>query len=69
MDKPTKKRQSYNVDILILLADEFDVSQRFVKMSINKERESRTAENIRKKYFELTKPTADAIENFKNNPS
>ncbi|MEG0760775.1 hypothetical protein [Chryseobacterium sp.] len=69
MDKPTKKRQSYNVDILILLANEFDVSQRFVKMSINKERQSRTADNIRKKYLELTRPTEAAIENFKNNLS
>jgi len=66
MDKPTKKRQTYNTVILNLLSEEFEVSTRFVRMSINQEKHSRTAENIRKKYFELSRPLTDAIEKFKN---
>lgn len=67
MDKPTKKRQNYNTEIVNVLSEEFEVSTRFVRMSINKEKQSKTAENIRKKYFELSQPVKDAIENFKNN--
>ncbi|PWN62278.1 hypothetical protein [Chryseobacterium oncorhynchi] len=66
MSKPTKKRQSYNTDILNVLSEEFEVSTRFVRMSIRKEKQSRTADNIRKKYYEMIKPTQDAIEQFKN---
>lgn len=66
MDKPTKKRQTYNTEILNVLSAEFEVSTRFVRMSINREKHSRTAENIRKKYFEMLRPTQEAIEKFKN---
>lgn len=66
MNKPTKKRQTYNTEIINVLSEEFEVSTRFVRMSINKEKHSRTADNIRKKYYQLLKPTQEAIENFKN---
>ncbi|ROH98376.1 hypothetical protein EGI16_21310 [Chryseobacterium sp. G0240] len=66
MDKPTKKRQTYNTEIINVLSDEFEVSTRFVRMAINKEKHSRTADNIRKKYYEILRPTQEAIEKFKN---
>ena len=66
MDKPTKKRQTYNTEIINVLSDEFEVSTRFVRMSINGEKHSRTADNIRKKYNQLVRPTQEAIEKFKN---
>lgn len=66
MDKPTKKRQRYNAEIVKVLSSEFQVSTRFVHMSINQEKTSLTAENIRKKYNEMNKPTLEAIEKFKN---
>lgn len=69
MDKPTKKRQSYNTAIVKVLAKEFEVSTRFVRMSINQDKTSMTADNIRKKYNALNQPSIDAIEKFKNNPS
>ncbi|HCM34157.1 hypothetical protein [Chryseobacterium sp.] len=65
MDKPTKKRQSYNTEIIKVLAEEFEVSTRFVRMCINQEKTSYTAENIRKKYNKMNRPTLDAIEDFK----
>lgn len=66
MDKPTKKRQTYNTEIINVLSNEFEVSTRFVRMSINGEKQSRTADNIRKKYNQLARPTQEAIEKFKN---
>lgn len=66
MDKPTKKRQTYNTEIINVLSEEFEVSTRFVRMSINGEKHSRTADNIRKKYNQLVRPTQEAIEKFKN---
>lgn len=66
MDKPTKKRQTYNTGIINVLSEEFEVSTRFVRMCINKEKHSRTADNIRKKYLELSQPVQEAIEKFKN---
>lgn len=65
-NKPTKKRQTYNTGIINVLSEEFEVTARFVRMCINNEKHSRTAENIRKKYFELSKPLEDAIRTFKN---
>ena len=65
MGKPTKKRQSYNTEIVKVLAAEFEVSTRFVRICINKEKSSSTAENIRKKYNTMNQPTLDAIEKFK----
>lgn len=66
MDKPTKKRKTYNTEIINVLSKEFEVSTRFVRSCINGERTSLTADNIRKKYNQLNQPTIDAIENFKN---
>lgn len=68
MDKPTKKRNTYNTEVVSVLSKEFGVSTRFVRMSINKEKDSLTADTIRKKYFEMVNPTKQAIEQFKQQP-
>ncbi len=68
MDKPTKKRNTYNTEVIKTLSDEYRVSTRFVRMSVNKEKDSLTADTIRKKYFEMVSPTKQAIENFKKQP-
>lgn len=68
MNKTTKKRQSYNTEVVRTLSQEYEVSERFVRMAINKDKTSLTAETIRKKYFQLTNPTKKAIEEFKINP-
>ncbi len=68
MSKTTKKRQSYNRDVVMALSEEYQVSERFVRSAINQERTSLTAEAIRKRYFQLTEPTTKAIKEFKANP-
>ncbi len=68
MNKPTKKRQSYNTAVVNILSEEFGVSTQFVRQCIRKEKHSLTAETIRKKYHELANPSIKAIENFKNQP-
>ncbi|SKB63377.1 hypothetical protein SAMN05660477_00381 [Soonwooa buanensis] len=68
MDKPTKKRQSYNTAVVNIISEEFGVSTQFVRQCIRKEKHSLTAETIRNKYHELANPSIKAIENFKNQP-
>lgn len=66
MNKRTTKKNNYNkpaVDALIL---KYGVSKRFVHQSINNERDSLTAESIRKDYADLVRPTLKKIEQFKN---
>ncbi|AZI56668.1 hypothetical protein EIB75_10815 [Epilithonimonas vandammei] len=68
MDKPTKKRNSYNTEIIKVLSEEFVVTERFVRMCVSGDKQSLTAETIKKKYNELANPSQKAIENFKNQP-
>ena len=68
MNKPTKKRNSYNTEIIKVLSDEFVVSERFVRMCVNGEKHSLTAQTIKKKYKEMANPSQVAINNFKNQP-
>ncbi|KMQ69070.1 hypothetical protein [Chryseobacterium koreense] len=67
-DKPTKKRQSYNTEIINAISVEFGVSTQFVRQCIRKEKHSLTADTIAKKYHELCNPTKQALQHFKNNP-
>lgn len=65
MDKPTKKRQTYNIAVVKALSEEFEVSEYFVRESVRKNKHSRTAQTIEKKYRELAGASLKAIENFK----
>ncbi len=69
MDKPTKKRQTYNTAVIKALSEEFQVSTQFVRQCVRKEKHSLTAETIGKKYHELANASLKAIQNFKNNPT
>src|SRR5690554_1543191 len=42
MDKPTKKRLTYNTAVIKALAEEFEVSEYFVRLAVRKEKHSRT---------------------------
>ncbi len=53
MNKPTKKRQTYNTEAVKVLADEFGVTPQFVRQC------------IRKKYYELAGPSERAINDFR----
>ena len=66
MDKPTKKRRTYNTDVVIALSEEFEVSTQFVRQCIRKEKHSRTAMTIEKKYHELANASLQKIKDFKN---
>ena len=65
MNKPTKKRQTYNTEAVKVLADEFGVTPQFVRQCIHKEKYSLTADAIRKKYYELAGPSERAINDFR----
>ena len=68
MDKPTKKRNSYNTEILTALSEEFGMTKRFIRSCLSGDAKSLSADTIRKKYNEMANPSKEAIENFKNQP-
>lgn len=68
MDKPTKKRQSYNTEILTAVSEEYGVTTQFVRQCIRKEKHSLTADTIRAKYHELCGPSKKALEQYKIKP-
>lgn len=69
MSKPTKKRMTYNTEVVKALSDEFEVSTQFVRQCVRKEKHSLTAQNIEKKYRELAGASSKAVKDFKNNPT
>lgn len=50
MDKHTKKRNSYNAEILTELKKKYGLSKRFITMSISGDRISETSEKIKADY-------------------
>lgn len=66
MNKGTKKKRIYNQAIVIALSEEFEVSTRFVRLCINKERHSKTAQNIEKKYHEINNASLQKLKEFQN---
>lgn len=69
MNKPTKKRETYNTAVVKALSEEFGVSTTFVRQSIRKDKHSLTAQTIEKKYRQLAGASLKAIQEFKNNPT
>ncbi len=69
MSKRTKKNISYNQEVIKVLSEEFEVSKTFIRMCVKKEKHSLTAQNIEKKYRELTNQSMKVIEKFKSNPT
>ena len=66
MDKPTKKRRTYNTAVVKALSEEFVVSTQFIRQCIRKEKHSLTAQNIEKKYHEMANATLQKIKEFKS---
>lgn len=66
MNKPTKKRLTYNIDVVKALAEEFEVSTQFVRQCVRKEKHSLTAQNIEKKYHQMANASLLMIKEFKN---
>lgn len=69
MNKPTKKRLTYNTAVLKALSEEFGVSTTFVRQCVRKEKHSLTAQTIEKKYKELAGASLNAIQKFKDAPT
>ena len=69
MSKRTKKNNTYNLEVVKALSQEFEVSTQFVRQCIRKEKHSLTAQTIEKKYNELASASLKAIKNFKENPT
>ncbi|MBW4362692.1 hypothetical protein [Flavobacterium taihuense] len=61
MDKPTKKKNNYNAEILIRLTEKYGVSKRFITMSLNGDRTSETSETIISDYKEMVKQVAETL--------
>ena len=68
MDKPTKKRQTYNAEVIKAISEEYCVTKQFVRQCIRKEKHSLTADTIRKKYIQMNRATEQAIKEFKQKP-
>jgi hypothetical protein len=66
MDKNSKKRLSFNTQIVKVLSSSFQVSEYFVRECIKGNKKSLTADEIKKKYNEMNNPTLEKIKEFKN---
>lgn len=66
MDKNTQKRTSFNTQIVKVLSSSYNVTEYFVRECIKGNKNSLTADEIKKKYNELNCPTLEKIKEFKN---
>jgi len=62
MNKSTNKRNKYNTLVVVQLAKKWGVTTRFVTMSLRADRESETAEELKKEYKKLVKQVEAALE-------
>lgn len=61
MSKSTIKRQNYNTQVVERIAEKWGVTTRFVTMALKGDRESETAETIKKDYKRLVKEVNNII--------
>jgi len=61
-----KNRKSYNSDAINALIDRYGFSSQFIRQCIRGDRNSITADNIKKEYNMMVSPTAEKIKQFKN---
>jgi len=61
MDKPTKKLNNYNQDVIERLKSKYGVSKRFVTMSLSGDRHSETSTTIKKDYKLMTKAVKELL--------
>lgn len=67
MDKPTKKRLSYNTEIIKALSAAYEFSEFFIRECVKGNKHSLTADKIRKEYNSLNQPTQSKIQEFQKN--
>lgn len=61
MNKPTKKRNILNKDVVDKLIEDYGVSRRFITMSIRGDRTSTTSDKIVKDYKRLENQVKEAV--------
>lgn len=66
MDKPTKKRQSYNADILNKLKDRYGYSLDFIRKSLRGDRVGEMPDTLKKEYRALESAASNAIKHTLN---
>jgi hypothetical protein len=67
MDKPTKKRLSYNTEIIKALSSAYEFSEYFIRECVRGNKKSLTADKIRKEYNDMNNPTQNKIQEFQKN--
>ncbi|WP_241279710.1 hypothetical protein [Chryseobacterium cucumeris] len=67
MDKPTKKRLSYNTEIIKALSAAYEFSEYFIRECIRGNKKSLTADKIRKEYNEMNNPSVEKLQQFQKN--
>lgn len=71
MDKVTKKRISFNTEILILMKEKWDVSVDYVRKCVRGDRKGIMPDRITKDYHAnvriLEEKTKETVEHLKNN--
>jgi hypothetical protein len=53
MDKETKKKNTYNKEILNRIKEKYGISKRFITMSLSGDRNSEMTDRIRKDYRKM----------------
>lgn len=67
MDKPKKKiRKIYNTEVVNALIEKYGFTKYFIQQCLRGDRNSITADQIRKDYNALNAPTKAKIKEFKN---
>lgn len=69
MDKETKKRLSYNTEIIKALSEAYGLSEFFIRESIRGVKKSLTADTIRGKYNEINNASLQKLAEFKKENS
>lgn len=67
MDKPTKKRLSYNTEIVKALSAAYEFSEYFIRECIRGNKKSLTADKIRKEYNDMNNPSVQKLQEFQKN--
>jgi hypothetical protein len=63
MDKPTKKSNSYNSDVIKALVKKYGYTERYIRMCLSGDREGIMADNVKKDYKSLKTQIKKTIEN------
>jgi hypothetical protein len=61
MNKPTKKKNKYNAEILKRLLEKYGVSKRYITMSLSGDRESETSDKIKTDYKLMEKEISKTL--------